>query len=160
MLKLPYTNSKCNPVQAQQRIQKLLVQFGVDRISFTIDMKRGELVVSFTYQGYPVKLPVNYVALADRYIAEDPYTSRKRITEAAWIATKRDISTRAAYSILEDFLKGAITMVEMGVLPFEDVFIGSFVHTSGQRLGDMLTLNLPDFIHGRMALTEGEKNRG
>lgn len=157
MSKLPYTNSQCNPVQAQARIQKLLVKFGVDRISFTLDVKRGELAVSFVYQGYPVKLPVNYVALADRYLAEDPYTSRKRTTEAEWIAAKRDISSRAAYSILEDFLKGAITMVEMGVLPFEDVFIGSFVHASGQRLGDMLTPNLPDFIHGRLALMEGEK---
>lgn len=156
MSKLPYTNSKCNPVQAQARIQKLLIKFGVDKISFTLDVKRGELAISFVYKGYPVRLPVNYAALADRYLAEDPYTTRKMTSKAEWIAAKQEIASRAAYSILEDFLKGSITMVDMGVLPFEDIFIGSFVHASGRRLGDILMPQLTEFIHGRLALTEGK----
>lgn len=157
MTRLPYMNSRCNPVQSQQRIQKMLVKFGVDRISFDTNLKDGELSIKFLYKGIPVKLPVNYARLADRYLDEDPYTDRKRISEEDWIANKREIASRAAFSILEDFLRGAITMVEMGVLPFEDVFIGSFINSKGIRLGDIIIPHLPEFIGGKLALTEGKE---
>jgi len=43
--KLPYMDSKCDPVHAQQRIRQTLIKFGVDRIAFDEDFKAAKEVL-------------------------------------------------------------------------------------------------------------------
>lgn len=155
MPNLPYSTSKATPAKAQQRIRDTLMKFGVDMISFGEDFSKFEVVVSFKYQDYPVCIPVNYHDLAQLYIDEDPYNYRKRGTREDWEAKKREVAYRATYSLLDDFLKSLITIVELGAFSFEEIFVSYFVNKDGQRLGEMLKANLPALIKGQLALTEG-----
>ena len=152
--KLPYENSTADPTKAQGRIRETLMKFGVDRIGFEEDLKHFEIIVRFAHRGCNVSLPVNYGRLADIYIEADPWTTRKRQDEEEWNAKKREIAYKASYSILEDYLKGMLAMVELGALPFEEVFLSHFIDKQGRRLGQVITPMLPDFASGKLALEE------
>lgn len=151
-----YSGSKADPVRAQSRIRKALKQFGVDRVGFDEDFREGEVVIRFEYNGLKVSVPVNYGRLALIYLEDDPWTSRKYKSEEEWIDDKRQIAYKAAFSVLEDFLKSMITMVETDTFTFEDVFLSYFTNNMGVRLGEALAPKLLDFTEGRLALGSGE----
>lgn len=156
MSKLPYSNSKANPIQAQARIRQMLLKFGVDRLRFDEDMLKHEIKVEFIYKGLPVSMPINTDKLAAVYLKDDPWTWNKRSTKQEWETEKKRIAQNAAFSILEDFLKGHIMVVEMGVFSFEEIFLSYFRDNQGRRLGEVLAKRLPDIVSGRLALPEGE----
>lgn len=156
MSRLPYSNSKADPIRAQGRIRQMLQKFGVDRVGFDEDFTSFEVSVKFLYKNYPVKLPVNYSALSERLLKEDPWTRRKNKNRTDWEQDKRETAYRAGFSILEDFLKASLTLIDSGLFTFEEVFIGHFVSSRGQRLGEMMAPRLQDFVSGRLALSEGK----
>ena len=156
--KLPYMDSKCDPVHAQQRIRQTLLKFGVDRISFDEDFKAFTIYMKFRYKDYPVCVPVNYGEVAKRFMAAGPswHTSRSRSTKADWEQKHRDKAYRASFSIIEDFIKSMITMVELGVSTFEEIFMCYFMGPNEKRLGEYLVKVLPDYIGSQLALPEGK----
>src|SRR3972149_8098547 len=99
MSKLPYANSKANPIQAQARIRQMLLKFGVDLMRFSEDMQKHEIKVEFVYKGYPVSLPINIDKLAERYLKDDPWTYRKNANREQWAAEKRRIAQNASFSL-------------------------------------------------------------
>lgn len=153
--KLPYSDSTADPVRAQQRIRDSLRKFGVTSIGFSEDFENHEVVVQFKYKDYPVCMPVNYGKLAGRYLEEDPYKSSRRCSEEEWEEKKRDVAYRAAFSLLDDYLKSLITIVEIEAFSFEEMFFAYFVNKRGQRVGEMLVKSLPDLLGGKLALGEG-----
>lgn len=157
MSKLPYANSKADPARAQKRIRETLMKFGVDRIGFEDNFKDLELTVRFVHKDFPVSLPVNYGKLAELYLEEDPWTHRKRYSRDDWERDKREVAYRAAYSMLEDYLKGLVTLVELEVFSFEEIFMPYFTDYQGRRIGEMIAPRLGEFVKGTLALTEGEK---
>lgn len=158
MTKLPYMNSQCDPVHAQQRIRQTLLKFGVDRISFDEDFKTFTVSMKFRYKDYPICFPVNYGELAKRYMKVSPHSSRRRSSREQWEKKHRDKAYRASFSIIEDFIKSMIMVAELGVSSFEEIFISYFMGPNNKRLGEYLVKKLPDFVgNGQMALTEGER---
>lgn len=156
MSKLPYSDSKCNPVEAQQRIRKTLLKFGVDRIIFDEDFKNFTIFVKFQYKGYPVSIPLNYDQVSKRYQKDDPYNpSRRRITRAEWEDRHRETAYKASFSILNDFIKSMVTIVELGVFSFEEIFFSCFQGANGQRMGEVIKKELPNIVSGRFALGPG-----
>ncbi|MBZ0165606.1 MAG: hypothetical protein K8I00_02285 [Candidatus Omnitrophica bacterium] len=156
MSKLPYMDSKCDPVHAQQRIRQTLIKFGVDRIMFDEDFKAFTIYMKFRYKDYPVCIPVNYEKIAKKFMKSAPLSYRARSTREKWESKHRDKAYRASFSIIEDFIKSMITMVELDVFTFEEIFISYFMGPNEKRLGEYLTKRLPDFVGGRLALPEGE----
>ena len=152
-----YSGSTADPVRAQSRIRETLRKFGVDLIGFDDDFKEGEVVIRFEYNNLKVAVPVNYGKLALIYIEDDPWTSRKFKSEKEWIDDKRQIAYKASFSVLEDFLKSMITMVETKTFTFEDVFLSYFTDTMGVRLGERLAPRLADFANGQLALGAGRQ---
>ena len=152
--KLPYMDSKCDPVHAQQRIRQTLLKFGVDRISFDEDFKAFTIYMKFRYKDYPVCVPVNYGEVAKRFMIAAPRTLRTGASK--WEQKHRDKAYRASFSIIEDFIKSMITMVELGVFTFEEIFMCYFMGPNEKRLGEYLVKVLPDYIGGQLALPEGK----
>lgn len=161
MTRLPYRDSKCNPVEAQQRIRKTLLKFGVDRIIFDEDFKNFTIFVKFQYKNYPVSIPLNYAEVAKRYQKEDPYNpSRRRINRDEWEKRHLETAYKASFSILNDFIKSMITIVEIGAFSFEEIFFSCFQGANGQRMGEIIKKELPNIIAGRFALGPGEPPAG
>lgn len=154
-----YSGSKADPIRAQSRIRDVLRKFGVDRVGFDDDFKEGEVVIRFEYNNLRVAVPVNYGRLSLIYLQDDPWTSRKFKSEKEWIDDKRQVAYKAAFSVLEDFLKSMITMVETDTFTFEDVFLSYFTDSMGVRLGEVLAPRLLDFTEGNLALASG-KDKG
>jgi hypothetical protein len=159
MNKLPYSHSTADPSRAQRRIREMLLKFGVDRVAFDENFKEATLSVMFKYKDFPVCLPINYGELAEIYLKEDPWTDRKFKTEDEWRTDKKQIAYKAAFSILEDFLKSLIMVVEMEIFSFEEIFLSYFTNFQGQRLGEVMVKKLPEFIGGRLALEDGTEQR-
>lgn len=154
-MKKPYSNSKADPARSQKRIREMLIKFGVDRVGFDEDLLGCVLIVRFVYKNYPVSLPMDYGKLAEMYIKEDPWTERKFKNEDEWNAGKREVAYRASFSLIEDFLKSLITIVEMGMFTFEEIFISYFTNSMGERLGPALVKKLDKLVGDRPALKEG-----
>jgi len=154
---LPYSDSKANPVQAQGRIRQMLLKFGVDRLRFDEDMQKHEIKVEFIYKGYPVTMPILVDQLAERYLKDEPWNARRHMNRSQWEASKRRIAQNASFSLLEDFLKGLIMIVEMGVFSFEEIFFSYFIDKQGRRFGEVFAKQLPDILSGKLALPEGDK---
>jgi len=153
---MPYSNSKARPEEARGRIRKTLKKFGVDRISFDEDFRNHAIYVCFKYRNYPVSIPVNYGALALNFLKQEPYNSRRRCSREEYEEKKREIAYRAAFSILEDFIKSMVTMVEIGIFSFEEIFVAYFVDQNGRRLGELFKKRLPELIGGQHVLFAGE----
>lgn len=156
MSRLPYTNSRCNPVQAQQRIRTILQKFGVDRIIFDEDFKNFTVYVKFQYKDYPVSIPLNYAEMSKIYQKASPYTHRMRKPKSEWEEDHRETAYRAAFSVLEDFIKSMVTRGDLNVFSFEEIFVSYFISSEGKRLGEFFKTKLPELIGGRLALTGGK----
>ncbi len=156
MKDLPYANSTADPTRAQKRIRETLQKFGVQRIGFDDDFENLELMIRFIYKDFPVSLPVNYGELAELYLEAKPHTYRMRLTETEYITKKRETAYRAAYSMLEDYLKSMVTLIELGAFSFEEIFLSYFTDNRGMRLGQHMAPRLKEFAEGRLALPEGD----
>lgn len=154
MGKKPYANSTADPMMAQKRIRKMLQKFGVSRVAFDEDFENTVLAVMFKYSDYPIRLPVNYGDLAEVYLDEAPYSYRMKCTKDEYIEKKRDIAYRATYSLIENFLKSLIMIVEMEIFSFEEIFISYITDNQGRRLGEIFVKNLPELVGGNLALKE------
>ena len=151
-MSLPYANSKADPAKAQKRIREMLLKFGVKRVAFEEDFIDCVLIIRFIYNDYPISMPVDYGKLAEIYLEDDPWTSRKHTGRDNWNAEKREVACRASFSILEDFIKSLITIVEMGVFSFEEIFMSYFTDNQGQRLGEKLAPRLKEWVTGQLAI--------
>ncbi len=155
---LPYSKSKADPTKAQSRIRTLLMKFGVNQLSFDEDFDKREVKVFFTFKGYPVMIPLNVNELADAFMRQDPYTSRKRMTREEWKAQYLESAHNAAFSVLEDLIKSMITVISVGVggFSFEEIFFSFFIGKDGRRMGEVIKERLPKLLASANMSTEGK----
>ena len=133
----PYFKSHASPMLAQGRIKELLRKFGVQMVTVADDFEAHEVYIIFKYRNIPVKIPLNYGRLALKWLEDQPYAYRMRSTRAEYEARIKETAYRASYSILEDFLKAMVTMVDLGIRTFEEVFLADFDTAEGQRFGEL-----------------------
>ena len=153
---LPYQNSSTDPSKAQGRIQATLRKFGVNRIIFDDDIENCTINIMFQYNNLPVSLPVNYRVLGEKFLAEQPYTSRRRGSRADYEFAMYEKAFKASYAMLEDLVKSMISIVNVGVYSFEEVFLGFFMGKDGRRVSEVLVPQLQNFS-SKFLLTEGNK---
>lgn len=153
---LPYANSTAKPDKAIARIRSMLLKFGVKSLSWKEDIENLVIAVEFTYKDYRLSLPVDYGKLAKVYMEAAPQPWNARKSKKQYEAEKLETASRAAYSLLQDYLKGTLVMVELNAISFEEAFIGSFIDTQGRRLGTILVPQLKAYTSGQLALTEGK----
>ncbi len=152
----PYANSTAKPEKAMARIRAMLLKFGVKSLSWSEDIENLVIAVNFKYKDYPVSLPVDYGKLAKVYMEATPQAWNARKTRKQWEAEKLEIASRAAYSLLEDYLKGTLVMVELNAISFEEAFIGSFIDHKGRRLSSVIIPQFKEYLSGQKALGGGE----
>ncbi len=156
MTNLPYSNSKADPAKAQARIKSALRKLGVARLSFEEDFETQVVRVRFQHEGLPVCVPLDYKALAEAYLKEDPYTWRKNGDEDEWWEKKLEIAYRASFSILDDYLKALVMLTSCGVVDFKQAFLAHFLVAPNKTVGDMLVPELDKIVTGRLMLTAGK----
>lgn len=130
---LPYENAKSGD-QAFADIQKILNRFNCD--SFGIMQKRAEQItlIQFEWRGRRVELRGAWGGYAALWLKENPWSSRRRCTDAQHREKAMEIAQLAVCSMLRDWVKAQVTAVESGLMSFEEVFMPHMLLPSGQRM--------------------------
>lgn len=132
---MPYENATSGD-KAMGEIQRILQRFGCARFGVMTDTEAGVLLVQFEHRGQKVSLPASFTGYAAAWLRENPYTTRRRCTEAEWKQKAYEIGSTAVYSILRDWVKAQVTAVETGLLTFEEVFMPHMLLPDGRRFVD------------------------
>jgi hypothetical protein len=154
-MSLPYENSNADPMKAQGRIQQILRKFGIQRIVFDDDIENNTITIIFKFQDIPVKIPVNYKELAQKFMDVEPWNSRRRCSSEEYEFKIAEKAYKASYSMLEDLIKSMISIVNLGAFSFEEIFLGFFMGKDGKRVSEVLVPQLNGFKGAGFQLTEG-----
>jgi len=130
---LPYENSTTGD-KALGEIQKILQRFNCQRFGHMTDWEQGHVLVQFAWNGRNISMPVSYRGYATAWLREHPYSYRMRSTEKEHQAKALEIAKVAVYSMLRDWIKAQITMVETGLLSFDEVWMPHIMLPNGQRV--------------------------
>lgn len=129
-MKLPYENSTSGE-RAMTEIQKILRKFKCSKFATGTDFETGELFVQFEHKKQLVNLKVNAKNYAAAWLKENPYNSRRRCSKKEHESKALDIGNLAIYSLLRDWIKGQVTMIEIGCFSFESAFLSHIMLPNG-----------------------------
>lgn len=132
-MSLPYENTTSGD-KAFADIQKILGRFGCD--NYGIMHKVGEQItlIQFEWRGRTVQVPGHWGGYATQWLKEHPHTPRMRSTKAEHQAKAMEIAKVAVCSILRDWVKAQVTMVECQMMTLEEVFMPHMLLPDGRRL--------------------------
>lgn len=138
---LPYANASSGSA-AIAEIEKILRRFGCANFGTMTDWERGVLMLQFTYRERRVSLEASWRGYAELWLKENPYGHLRRKTKHEYEMEARKRGEMAVPSILRDWVKGQITAVEIGLMPFEHAFMPHMLMNDGTRLIDRAVLLL------------------
>lgn len=130
---LPYENTTSGD-KAFTEIQKILRKFDCD--NYGIMEKRADQVtlLQFDWNGRTVQVPAHWGGYATAWLREHPYSSRMRCTQAEYKERAAAIAQVAVCSVLRDWVKAQVTMVECQLMTLEEVFMPHMLLPNGQRM--------------------------
>ncbi|MEM9282094.1 MAG: hypothetical protein AAGA96_09725 [Verrucomicrobiota bacterium] len=134
-MKLPYQDATSGQ-NAINEIQKVLKAFGCTKFATGEDFDSGELFVQFQYHGRLVHLVADSKGYAAAWLKNNPWSSRRRCTQADHERRALQIGSVAVYSVLRDWVKGQITAVEIGMMSFEGAFLSHMQLSNGKTVMD------------------------
>lgn len=136
-MSLPYENSTAGGEKALGEIQKILRHFGCTRFGSMTDDEKQEILIQFSYRGQDVSVRASINGYAAAWLREHPYTSRMKKTKAEHERAAREQASIAVYSMLRDYIKAQVTIVETGILSFEAAFLGQILLDNGQTVHEV-----------------------
>lgn len=138
---LPYENSTAGN-SALAEAEKVLRRFGCSNFGVMSDWDRGVVIVAFAWKGRQVHIEASWRGYAEAWIKEHPWSNRMRKTKQQHEMEAKRRGEMAAPSILRDWIKGQVTAVEIGLMPFEHAFLPHMLTHNGERLADKMVLML------------------
>jgi hypothetical protein len=139
---LPYENAQSG-TRAIHEIEKTLEAVGASAFGYEEDWDKGEVRVRFVLRGrgWHRSQP------AHLWLSRHPYSSRMRITRTEYERRAFQQGQTAAYSVLRDCIKGLVTAIATGAIPFEAAIRRSAGLPSGEtvleRIEQANVLSLP-----------------
>lgn len=129
-MSVPYATA--SSARAREQIIKILRGFGCQSVGFMDDYEKHEVLLAFHHRGRAVQLRASAAGWAQLYLKENPYSSRRKMTEREYRNEALRQGQEAVNSILRDWIKGQITAVECGILSFEAVFMPHMLLPDGR----------------------------
>jgi hypothetical protein len=138
---LPYENASAG-TRALDEAEKMLRKFGCSNFGVMNNWDLGIVMVQFQWKERRVSIEASWRGYAEAWLKEHPWSHRMRKTRDAHEMEAKRRGELAAPSILRDWIKGQVTAVEMGLMPFEHAFLPHMLMHDGQRLIDRAVLLL------------------
>lgn len=134
-MSLPY-ESATSGTAALTEITKLLRQTGASEYgsSSTSD---GQVKVTFTLHGQSYCVEADGAGWARAWLKANPYTYRKRGTKDEYEKKALVQGHLAAFSIVRDWLKAQVAVLQTEVMTPEELFLAHRVASNGQRVIDL-----------------------
>lgn len=139
---LPYENSTSGD-KAFAEIQKILGRFGCDNYGIMQKTKDQVTLIQFDWRGRTVQVPGHWGGYATQWLREHPHTARMRSTQAEHRQKAMEIAQVAVCSILRDWVKAQVTMVECQMMTLEEVFMPHMLLPDGRRMVEAAQNLLP-----------------
>jgi hypothetical protein len=134
-MSLPYENAT-NGANALEEIGKILTRFGCARFGTMTDNDAGELLVQFSHRGKDVSVKASYRGYAAAWLKAHPHSGRMKATKLQHDKNALEQAKISVCSILRDWVKSQITMIEIGILSFEGAFLGQILLADGKTVLD------------------------
>ena len=134
-MSLPYENTSAGP-KALNEAESILRKFGCSNFGVMNDWVRGVVIVQFSWKERRVSIEASWRGYAELWLKQNPWSSRTRKTRQEHEAIARRKGELAVPSILRDWIKGQVTAIEIGLMPFEHAFLPHMLTHDGRRLVD------------------------
>jgi hypothetical protein len=130
----PYASA--TSTRSQDETKKLLLEkLGCEEAGFYDKPGTHEVLLQFKHRGREVQLRVSARGWAALYLKRRPWNySRSRATRQDYEQAALKQGYIAANSLLRDWVKSAITMIECGITSFEAAFFGYLLTADGRPL--------------------------
>jgi hypothetical protein len=129
--------------RAREEIIKILRHFGAEEIGFSDNFQEHEVLLYFRHRGRQVHMRASAKGWAALWLRANPYSYRCRRTEAEYKQDALHQGHLAISSALREWIKGQMTVVETGILSFEEVFMPYMLTADGRPLIDHVVELLP-----------------
>lgn len=139
---LPYENATSGD-KAFAEIQKILGRFGCDNYGIMQKAKDQITLVQFDWRGRTIQVPGHWGGYASQWLKEHPYSNRMRCTQAEHQIKAMEIAQIAVCSLLRDWVKAQVTMVECQMMTLEEVFMPHMLLPDGRRMVEHAVKLLP-----------------
>jgi hypothetical protein len=128
---VPYATARSGAA-ARDEITAILRRFGCTAVGFTDDFDSMSVWLEFQHRGRGVQLRASAKGWAAMFLRAKPYTSRRRASKAEYEAAALRQGLIAINSILRDWVKGQVTAIECGAMPFDAVFMPYMLTNDGR----------------------------
>jgi hypothetical protein len=122
MKALPYSSATAG---AYGEIERLLRGFGCRNFGVMNDWADGKVMVQFEHRGRMVSVHASWHGYARLWKLRHPKASEQACRKAG---------EKAVPSILRDWIKGQITAIEVGLMPFDQAFMPHMLCPDGTPL--------------------------
>jgi hypothetical protein len=139
---VPYASASAGQ-RARDEITKVLRRFGCEEIGFMDNYNEHEVLLAFTHRGRQVQLRASAKGWAQIWLKENPHTYRSRSTRQEHEQAALRQGHIAVNSILRDWIKAQVMMVECDITSFEAVFLPYMLTHDGRPLIDRVSELLP-----------------
>ena len=137
---LPYENTTAGQ-KALNEIQKILRDFGCNKFGVMNDDDEGTLLVQFEYRGKPVSVKASINGYAAAWLKQHPFNTKYRYAKSQHEKRALEVTSTAVCSIIRDWIKAQIMIIETGVLSFEGAFLGQILLSSGHTVLEHVAKN-------------------
>lgn len=130
---LPYANATSGG-KARDEIVRLLKHFECESVGFMDNFSEHSLMLQFVWRGRNIQINASARGWANAYLKKHPYSTRRRDTRQHYEQKALSQGMIAVNSMLRDWIKGQVTLVETGILSFEHVFMPHMLTSDGTPL--------------------------
>ena len=95
---------------------------------------RGVLICQFQWKERRVHIEAGWRGYAEAWLKENPWSPRRQYGRKDWELRAMEKGEIAVPSILRDWIKGQVTAVEIGLMPFEHAFMSHMLAHDGRPL--------------------------
>ena len=128
---LAYQNATSGK-RAIEEIQKILRGFGCKKFATGEDFDTGDIFIQFEHRGQMVYMSASAKGYATAWLKENPWTSRRKSSRQEHEKKALDLAGVAIYSMLRDWVKGQVSLIECGILSFESAFLSHLMLPNGK----------------------------
>jgi hypothetical protein len=130
---VPYEHAAAGD-RARVEITKMLRAFGCESVGIMDDFTDGSILLAFKYRGRAIQMSASAKGWAALWLRKNPWSPNRRGTEKAYKEQALEQGRKAAASMLRDWVKSQLTLVECGLMPFEHVFMAYALTSDGRPL--------------------------
>jgi hypothetical protein len=130
-MSIPYSFATSD-TRAREEIRKILSRFGCDQIGIMDDSIKHETFLAFPHRGQQIQMRVSAKGWAQMWLKENPHNSYRRMTRHDYEQAALKQGHIAVNSILRDWVKAQITIIETGIVSFEAVFMPFMLTSDGR----------------------------